>query len=53
MAVSSAADALEKTKHLREVRFVLFDEGTVECYAEAARKLKELVYEGHSTDGLK
>ncbi len=53
VAVSSAADALEKTKHLREVRFVLFDEGTVECYAEAARKLKELVYEGHSTDGLK
>ncbi len=39
VAVGSAADALEKAAHLREVRFVLFDQGTAEQYAEAARML--------------
>ena len=42
VAVSSAAGALEKAAHLREVRFVLFDGGTVEQYAEAARKVNRL-----------
>jgi len=41
VAVSSAADALQKAKHLREVRFVLFDGGTAEQYAEAARRLNK------------
>jgi hypothetical protein len=41
VAVSSAAGALEKAAHLREVRFVLFDRGTVEQYAKAARALDE------------
>jgi O-acetyl-ADP-ribose deacetylase (regulator of RNase III) len=41
VAVISAADELEKAAHLREVRFVLFDPGTVESYAEAARTLNK------------
>jgi len=41
VAVSSAAGALEKAAHLCEVRFVLFDTATVECYAGAARKLNK------------
>jgi hypothetical protein len=41
VAVISAADELEKAAHLREVRFVLFDPGTVESYAEAARMLNK------------
>ncbi len=39
VALSSAAEALQKTKHVREVRFVLFDAHTAEHYANAARKL--------------
>ena len=40
VAVSSAAEALKKAAHVREVRFVLFDSQTAEHYAGAARKLK-------------
>ncbi|HUI84152.1 MAG TPA: O-acetyl-ADP-ribose deacetylase [Candidatus Binatia bacterium] len=39
VAVSSAAGALEKAAHVREVRFVLFDQKTLEHYAGAARAL--------------
>ena len=39
VAVSSAADALRKAVHVREVRFVLFDAQTAKHYAECARKL--------------
>ena len=39
VAVSSAADALEKATHVREVRFVLFDLFAFEHYASAARNL--------------
>jgi len=39
IAVSSAAAALEKATHVREVRFVLFDSPTCEHYANAARAL--------------
>src|SRR5579871_981355 len=39
VAVSSAAEALRKATHVREVRFVLFDHHTVNLYAEAARGL--------------
>jgi len=37
VAIASAADALQKTKHVREVRFVLFDAGTLQPYLDAAR----------------
>jgi len=39
IAVGSAVKALEKTTHVREVRFVLFDLHTFEHYANAARSL--------------
>ena len=39
VAVSSAADALKKSEHVREVRFVLFDSQTANHYAAAARSL--------------
>ncbi len=39
IAVSSAAGALKKTAHLREVRFVLFDTRTLDHYVQAARAL--------------
>jgi len=39
VAVSSAAKALAKTAHVREVRFVLFDGPTAEVYAQAASAL--------------
>jgi O-acetyl-ADP-ribose deacetylase (regulator of RNase III) len=41
VAVTSAADAMEKAVHVLEVRFVLFDVPTLEHYAAAARKLNE------------
>jgi len=41
VAVASAAEALKKAQHVREVRFVLFDEYTLEHYAAAARALEE------------
>jgi O-acetyl-ADP-ribose deacetylase (regulator of RNase III) len=37
VAVRSVADALTKSAHVQEVRFVLFDAPTVQHYAEAAR----------------
>jgi len=39
VAVSSAADALKDAKHVRQVRFVLFDDETARHYAACARKL--------------
>ena len=39
VAVNSAAAALEKAMHVREVRFVLFDAATLEHYAQAAQEL--------------
>jgi len=39
VAVKSAAEALGKATHVREVRFVLFDRGTLDIYADAARRL--------------
>jgi O-acetyl-ADP-ribose deacetylase (regulator of RNase III) len=39
VAVRSAAEALQKSTHLREVRFVLFDQQTLHHYAAAARAL--------------
>ena len=41
VAVNSAAEALRKATHVREVRFVLFDQQTLEQYAAAARMVKE------------
>jgi O-acetyl-ADP-ribose deacetylase len=41
VAVTSAAETLAKAKHVREVRFVLFDHATLEHYAAAARKLNK------------
>ena len=41
IAVSSAAQALQRAAHIREVRFVLFDPHTFEHYANAARSLNE------------
>jgi O-acetyl-ADP-ribose deacetylase len=38
-AVRSAAEALGKATHIREVRFVMFDSPTFEHYANAARAL--------------
>ena len=39
VAITSAAEALQKAAHVREVRFVLFDSETFEHYAQAARAL--------------
>ncbi len=39
VAVTSAADALAKSSHLREVRFVLFDPQSFEHYAKVAGAL--------------
>jgi len=41
VAVRSAAAALDKATHVREVRFVLFDAYTAEHYANAARRLEK------------
>jgi len=41
VAVTSAAAALEQATHLREVRFVLFDQVTLVSYSEAARTLEK------------
>ena len=40
VATASAAEALVRAAHIREVRFVLFDLPTFEHYAQAARALK-------------
>lgn len=40
VALSSAAESLHSTKHVREVRFVLYDAGTRERFAQAAHELK-------------
>jgi O-acetyl-ADP-ribose deacetylase len=39
IAVSSAAEALQRATHVQEVRFVLFDPHTFEHYANAAKSL--------------
>ena len=41
IAVRSAAEALQRTKHIREVRFVVFDSHTFDHYAGAARSLNQ------------
>ena len=41
IAVSSAAEALTKATHVREVRFVLFDSETFEHYAQAAKTVNK------------
>src|SRR5208337_3995845 len=41
VAVISAADALERSLHVREVRFVLFDSQTFDYYAKVARALSK------------
>ena len=41
IAVASGTEALTKAKHVREVRFVLFDFETLEHYATAARDLNK------------
>lgn len=43
VAVSSAAEALQKSTHLREVRFVLFDQQILEHYAAAAREINRMM----------
>jgi O-acetyl-ADP-ribose deacetylase len=40
VAVSSAAEALQKANHVREVRFVLFNSLIFEYYVSAARSLR-------------
>jgi O-acetyl-ADP-ribose deacetylase len=42
VAVTSAADALAKSSHVREVRFILFDPQTLEHYAKVASALGKL-----------
>lgn len=42
VAVTSAAHALQAAAHVREVRFVLFDQDTLAKYAEVARALQEM-----------
>jgi len=39
VAITSAAEALQKAAHVRQVRFVLFDSETFTQYANAARAL--------------
>lgn len=39
VAVPAAIDALASTAHVTEVRFVLFDAGTLRAYSEAGEKL--------------
>ncbi len=41
VAVSSAAEALEKTVHVREVKFVLFDAGALQHFCNAAKSYAE------------
>ncbi len=40
IALSSAREALDSAQYLREVRFVLYDSGTRECFVQAAHTLK-------------
>jgi O-acetyl-ADP-ribose deacetylase (regulator of RNase III) len=40
VALRSAAESLATTKHVREVRFVLYDSSTRERFAQAAQQLK-------------
>ena len=40
LALSSAAESLQSAIYVREVRFVLYDSGTREHFAHAARELK-------------
>lgn len=40
VAVRAVAEALAAAAHVREIRFVLFDQRTFEHYAEAARQLQ-------------
>ncbi len=40
IALSSAAESLQSARNVREVRFVLYDHGTRERFAQAAHELK-------------
>jgi O-acetyl-ADP-ribose deacetylase (regulator of RNase III) len=40
IALSSAQKALNTAKYVREVRFVLYDLGTLNCFVQAAHELK-------------
>ena len=40
IALTSAAESLQSARHVHEVRFVLYDSNTRECFAQAARDLK-------------
>ena len=41
IAVASAADALQQTTHVRQVKFVLFDSGTLLHFCDAAKSYAE------------
>lgn len=43
VAVSAVAEALSGTTHLTQVRFVLFDLGTLRAYVDAAEALEEVL----------
>lgn len=40
IALSSAAESLQSAQYLREVRFVLYDQGTRDCFTQAAHELR-------------
>jgi len=44
VAVSIAVEGLAATTHLKNVRFVLFDEATLRAYTSAARKLQNSAF---------
>ncbi|HVP55739.1 MAG TPA: O-acetyl-ADP-ribose deacetylase [Candidatus Eisenbacteria bacterium] len=41
VAIASAAEALQRAVHVREVKFVLFDAGTLQHFCDAARSYTE------------
>ncbi len=41
VAIASAAESLAKARHVREVKFVLFDGGTLQHFSDAARQYAE------------
>jgi O-acetyl-ADP-ribose deacetylase len=45
IAATAVVEALTATTHLKNVRFVLFDEATVRAYTSAARKLQNSAFQ--------
>lgn len=45
IALSSAAESLQSAQHVREVRFILYDQGTRDCFTQAAHELKLITSE--------